>query len=212
MRTPVLAHGGIHKSLKCLLLLVILFCIIIVPVCAQPGTTLFWNYAFNSGGVETGGDYGGIDYSHYNVSTQKMDHIAPNTTPWEIWFASGILALILFLYSLRPITSMDELETSIIIAAMASVASGYCAYASFAIERLSGYGVTSQLVNSTTIPPGGSINNHEYVYMEQHLIYSEPAIGMLMAVFFIAIVAVTFYRISSHRALLGAQNGEVDNE
>lgn len=197
MRTSVRAYGGLITP-KCLLLLLLVFAMVTPSVSAA--INLGWSPYFNFG---TAGDPGGIDYSHYNTSTQLADTVAPNTTPWEVWLISGIVGILLFLYSIRPVRSMDELESSIIVAVMSCVSIGFCAYASLSIDRIVGFGVSSQVVNTTAVPPSGSIYNHEYVYMENHLIYTEPAIAILMTIFFFVIIGYTLYRVSKHRAMLG---------
>jgi hypothetical protein len=103
---------------------------------------------------------------------------------------------------------MDELETSIVVAAMSSVCIGYCAFASFAVDRIVGFGVTSQVVNTSVIAPQGSIYNHEYVYMENHLIYTEPTVAIMCVVFFFVIIGYTLYRASKHKAMLGVDDGD----
>ena len=90
---------------------------------------------------------------------------------------------------------------------MAAVSAGYCAYSSFAIDKLMGYGVTSQIFNTTT-KASSTFNNHEYVYMENHMIYAEPVIGMLMVLFFFVIVGYTLYRITRHKSLVSQGESE----
>jgi len=132
---------------------------------------------------------------YYNTSTQIASSVAPNTTPWELWICAGLLGLGLFLYSIRPAKSTDELEMSILVSVMAWISIGYCAYSSFAIDRIEGYGVTSFIANNTT----------STVYMSNHIIYSEPVVGILMAVLFFVSVVYTFYRVASHKSLLGGE-------
>lgn len=169
---------------------------------ATAAIDLWWTPYFN---YNTPANQGGDDYAHYNTSAQLAERIAPSSTPWELWLGSLVMAVVLFLYSLRPVRSIDELESSIIVAAMSAVSAAYCIYGSFKIDRLAGFGVTSELVNQSTIPPSTYIYNHEYVYMENHLIYTEPTVAIIMTIFFFVIVGFTIYRVGKHRAVLGTQ-------
>lgn len=202
MRKTVAAYGGVAKPLKCLLFLATLF-LIATPVSAT--INLYWTPYFNA---ESPMSQGGTDYSHYNTSVQLADSVTPNSTPWELFIISGLLSLVLFLYSMRPAKTMDEIESSIIVAAMSFVSAGYCAYSTLNIDRLMGYGVSSQIVNTTTIPPSQSIYNHEYVYMENHMQYSEPAIGLLMVVFMFLIFGYTAYRVSRLKSSILEQESQ----
>jgi hypothetical protein len=100
-----------------------------------------------------------------------------------------------------------DLEINAIISVLSWVPAGFCAFAAFSIDRVTGFGVTSQIFNQTTMAQA-TFYNHEYVYMENHLVYSEPLIGLLMIVFTFACVANTFRIVAQHKALMGQQERE----
>ena len=115
------------------------------------------------------------------------------STPWEMWAASGLIGLVLFLLSLRPRTSPMELEVDAIIAGISVIPIIFCGWASFNVDRIVGYGVTNQL--------------GEYVYMENHIIYNLPVIGIIM--FILAGVAVfNIFRILAQHKLFQIKNQE----
>jgi hypothetical protein len=168
-------------------------------------TNIYWTPIFN-----TDGGAAGTDYSHYNTSTQLQSVVAPNSTPWEFFWAAGLIALGLFLLTLlRPQqTAMDQ-EINGIISVLAWAPAAFCSFAAFNIDRIVGYGVTSQIANVTT-QAQATFNNHEYVYMENHLTYSEPLIGLCMIVFTFICVANTFRIVAQHRALKLSQENADD--
>jgi hypothetical protein len=189
-----------HLNKFLLFLIVAVF--VVSPAFAAQKTVDEWTPYFN---IVPGAQYG-IDTSHYNTSTQLQDQVAPNTTPWELWIGSGLLGIGLLLLSilltLRTGIGIPETERGIVLAVMSWVPIGFCANASFAVDRIAGYGVTGQIFNSTTLA-GATFNNHEYVYMENHLIYTEPIVGILMLVCLFFAVGYTLYLISTHKALRG---------
>lgn len=190
-----------------LILLLGVIAFVVSPVAAS--IDLFWNPAFNTGLQSTEGLEGGLDYSHYNSSIQIQDIVAPNTTPWEMWIGSGLLGIGLLLLALfltmRSNVGIPEHERGIILCVLSILPLGFCSFASFAIDRITGFGVTSQIVNTTAIVPQGSINNHEYVYMENHLIYSEPLVGLMMVVLVFVAIGLAFYFMSTHKVLRGEE-------
>lgn len=180
MRTNVQAYVGGLTLPKCFLLSILL--LILIP---SVSASVF------------APDPTGVDV-FYNTSTQMASSVVPNTTPWEVWVASGLVGLVLFLYSIRPSKSIEDLEMSILVSVMSWISIGYCAYSSFAIDRIEGYGVTSVIVNNTS----------SSMYMANHLIYSQPTIGILMLVLFFVSVGYTIYRVSTHKDLLGSGDSE----
>lgn len=182
MRTLGKLEGVITNPPRYLLLFCIVIFILLAPVCAE--VTAQWDYAFNNS----------YDTAHYNISVQRQDHISPNTTPWELFIGSLILGIVLFLYSIRQTSTLQDLEASIIIAVMSIVSIGYCCYASLSIDRITGYGVAATAFPMT--------NTTEYVYMENHLTYSEPVISILMLVFFFVAIGYTIYRVARHPAFV----------
>jgi hypothetical protein len=108
-----------------------------------------------------------------------------DSTPWELWIASGIIGLGLFLLSLRPRNTAMELEVDAIISVVSLIPIGFCASASFNIDRITGYGVTNYL--STAI------------LMEHHTLYSFPIIGMLVSIFLLISIGNLFRIIAQHK-------------
>lgn len=142
----------------------------------------------------------GTDFVHYNTTTQLAESIVPNTTPWELWWASGLIGLVLFLVALYPSKRTDVLEAEAVVSVMAWVPIAFCSYSSWAIDRITGMGVTSQVAIQEAQKV---VQSHEYVYMENHVIYSEPVIGVLMAVFFLIAIGNTIRIVALHKSLQG---------
>lgn len=140
---------------------------------------------------------GSNDLVRYNVSVSQ----APtSSTPWDLWIISGFLGLVLFIYSLRSRTASADVEVDAIISVLAWVPIAFCSYASFAIDKLTSYGVTSQVQVPTC---GDTEQIQQFVLMEQHLLYTQPIIGVLMLVFLLIAIGNTLRIISLHRALQG---------
>jgi len=118
----------------------------------------------------------------YNQSA-TMDPGA--STPWEIWWASGLLGFGMFLLCLRPRTSSMELEVDAIISVASLVPIAFCAWSSTNVDRIVGYGVLGQ--------------NGVYASMVQHTIYSFPVIQILMACFFLVSIGNLLRIIAQHR-------------
>ncbi|MDD3019797.1 MAG: hypothetical protein PHX61_02300 [Alphaproteobacteria bacterium] len=161
-------RGGV-KSL--LLVLTVLF-ILIIPVCASD---INFTPQFNT--TE--------DVVHYNV-TSHIDQ--SNTTPIEIWASSALLGLILFCLTMKTRKESAELEGDAILSVLAWIPIGYTAYTSFAVDRITAYGVT------------GTLNN--YVLMENHVIYHFDVIGVLYVIFFFAAIINTYRILTLHKALI----------
>jgi hypothetical protein len=121
-----------------------------------------------------------------NQSTMMYNYPA---TDWTIWLLSGILGLTLFLISLRLPSTKSGVEINIIISVFSWIPIAFCGYASFAVDRLSSYGVTSQVA--------------EYVLLENHIVYSFPVIGIGMFVFLIIAIINTIRLIAIHRIFSG---------
>lgn len=185
-----------HKSpragfIPLLLVSAALFCVVSPVVAFNPNFTPIFNI--------NGGDQG-TDYIHYNTTTQLAEAVVPNTTPWELWWASGLIGLLIFLISLYPSKNTDVLEAESVMSVIAWVPIAFCSYSSWAIDRITGSGVTSQVAIAEAAK---TIQSHEYVYMENHLIYSEPIIGLLMAVFFMIAIVNTVRLLSLRKELKG---------
>lgn len=166
-----------------LLLLLIAF-LVIIPA-ASALTTSNFSTAFPAG-----------DIVRFNTS-YVLDR--SNATPWELWIASGIIGLILFLLTLKTRLNTSDLEVDAIISVLAWVPIGYCSYASFAVDRLTSWGVTSQFANT-------------FVLLEQHTLYSEPIIGILMAVFFLVAIGNTIRILTMHKLFRGEERIVDEND
>lgn len=146
---------------------------------------------------------GGLDYSHSNTTVELASSLnLGNSQPADIWILSGLIGLGLFLLSLRSRTSSMELEVDAIISVLAWAPIAFCSYASFAIDKMDAYGVTSQVAYAKV----NSIQDHEYVMMTHHTIYSEPIIGFLMVIFLIVAIANTIRIISLHKSFKGVED------
>jgi hypothetical protein len=108
------------------------------------------------------------------------------STPWEIWLASGIIGFILFLLSLVwPLRSKQDIETDIIISVLVWGPIAFCAYASFAVDQIASWGVSSQA--------------GMYVLIENHILQSNTVAGILMFVFLVVAIMNTIRIITIHR-------------
>jgi hypothetical protein len=114
----------------------------------------------------------------YTVMPVTLD---PGTsTDWYIWILSGILGLVLFLFSLRPNHSGDDIVINAIISVMSWLPIGFCAYASFNVSR-----ITTDTGFQT--------------------LYSYGTIGILMFVFLAVAILNTVRLILLHRAFSGSE-------
>ena len=102
-----------------------------------------------------------------------------NTVDWNIWILSGLLGLVLFLFSLRASASVAENELDIIVSFMAWPAIVYCAYASFHVSRVIASGVVT--------------------------VYALPEIGILMMIFLLVAIFNTIRLFAAHSVLKGDQ-------
>jgi hypothetical protein len=189
--------GKSHPGFWILLLLISLV-VPCVSAIAVPNYTPIFNI--------DGGDQG-TDFVHYNESTRLASQVAPNTTPWEHWILAGLIGLGLFILSLLWSLNMTTpyVESAAIISAIAWVPIGFCSYASFAIDRIAGSGVTSQV---SITEAAKVVQSHEFVYMESHLIYSEPIIGILMLAFLVVAILNTVRILALHKVLKGQSDRE----
>ena len=131
-----------------------------------------WTTSFNS-----------EDQAIYNQSS-TMDN--GTYTPWEFYWAAGILSLVMLFFSLRPSEKTIELEVEAIISIVSLIPISFCAWASFnGVDRIIGYGVTSQ--------------SGIYAMMTQHITYTFPIIGVIMAVFFVATIGNFLRILAQHK-------------
>jgi amino acid transporter len=129
-----------------------------------------------------------------NTSTSFYSYPA---TDWILWIISGFLGLVLFLISLRTPGSKSGIEINTVISVLAWIPIAFCGYASFAVDRLSAYGVTSQ--------------NGEYVLLENHIVYSFPVIGIVMFVFLVVAIVNTLRLLALNKLLSGGE-GNYNND
>jgi hypothetical protein len=99
------------------------------------------------------------------------------STDWTLWVLSGLLGLILFLFSLNAATSSVEVEIDAIVSVMAWIPIAFCAYASFNVSRVIGVGEVT--------------------------LYSMGSVGMLMTVFLIIAISNTVRLILLHKVFTG---------
>jgi hypothetical protein len=118
-------------------------------------------------------------------------------TNWVIWIISGFLGLGLFLLSLRTAQTKSGIEINTVISVLAWIPIAFCGYASFAVDRMSSYGVTSQA--------------SEYVLLENHIIYSFPVIGIIMFVFLVVAIINTIRLIALNKMFTGDE-GNYNND
>ena len=118
------------------------------------------------------------------IDTTTLD---PGTsTDYTLWVLSGLLGLILFMFSLNAATSSTEVEIDAIISVMAWIPIAFCAYASFNVSRVIG-------ISTVTL-------------------YSYSTVGMLMIGFLLVAIGNTIRLILLHRVFTGEpkQQQEVD--
>ena len=171
-------------SVVCLLILVLSFLPIIAS--AENNTTngTYTRY-FNDNNTQV----------RINTTTSYYNYPATN---WVIWIIYGLLGLGLFLLSLRTPGTKSGIEINIIISVLAWMPIAFCGYASFAVDRMSSYGVTSQA--------------SEYVLLENHIIYSFPVVGILMFVFLVVAIINTVRLIAIHKIFTGESEGRYNND
>ena len=163
------------------------------PVCIDYGFGLFCTGDCPLGNYSRG--FGGQSNVRINQS-YTLDN--GTSTPWELWIMSGIIGLILFLLSLLGLTSKGDIEKNLIISVMAWIPIAFCAYASFAVDELVSFGVTSG-----TVVSGNVSNISEYVLLENHILSSNPIVGVLMFVFLVVAIVNTMRLIALHRMFNG---------
>ena len=117
------------------------------------------------------------------IDTTTLD---PGTsTDYTLWVLSGLLGLILFMFSLNATTSSTEVEIDAIISVMAWIPIAFCAYASFNVSRVIG-------INTVTL-------------------YSYGSVGMIMMAFLVVAIGNTIRLILLHRVFTGEpKQQEVD--
>lgn len=126
--------------------------------------------------VSTAGDSGSnITRTLAQTSTLNTD----TSTDIYIWAFAGSLGLILFLLSLRPSHSGDEILINTIISVFAWMPIGFCAYSSFSVSRVTSTGYQT--------------------------LYSYGVIGILMFVFLVVAIVNTLRLIALHRMFQGEQ-------
>lgn len=131
------------------------------------------------------------DSSQVRINTSISFNNYPATN-WVIWIISGFLGLSLFLLSLRTAQTKSGIEINTVISVLAWIPIAFCGYASFAVDRMSSYGVTSQA--------------GEYVLLENHIIYSFPVIGIVMFVFLVVAIINTIRLIALNKMFSGEGN------
>jgi hypothetical protein len=99
------------------------------------------------------------------------------STDWTLWLLSGLLGLILFLFSLNASASSTEVEIDAILSVMAWIPIAFCAYASFNVSRVIG-------INTVTL-------------------YSYGSVGMIMWAFLVVAIGNTIRLVLLHRVFKG---------
>ena len=118
------------------------------------------------------------------LDTTSLD---PGTsTDWTLWLLSGLLGLILFLFSLNASASSTEVEIDAILSVMAWIPIAFCAYASFNVSRVIG-------INTVTL-------------------YSYGTVGMIMMAFLVVAIANTIRLILLHRVFKGEPQQSGNNQ
>jgi hypothetical protein len=126
--------------------------------------------------VSTAGDSGS------NITRTLSQTLALNTdtsTDIYIWAFAGLLGLILFLISLRPSHSVDDITINAIISVIAWLPIGFCAYTSFNVSRITSTGYQT--------------------------LYSYGTIGILMYIFLAVAILNTVRLIALHRVFSGSE-------
>jgi uncharacterized protein involved in response to NO len=125
--------------------------------------------------IATAGDSGS------NITRTLSQTLALNTdtsTDIYIWAFAGLVGLILFLLSLRPSHSGDEIIINTIISVFAWLPIGFCAYSSFNVSRVTSTGYLT--------------------------LYSYGTIGILMYAFLAVAILNTVRLIALHRVFSGS--------
>ena len=130
-----------------------------------------------------------------NTSTvhinQTYVHDTSPGTPWTLWVGAGVIAALLFLYSLQARTSVAELERDAVVSVLAWIPAAYFAYSSFAVDKLEGAGLVAiPSINGTST---------EYTYIAAHTIYHFDVIGILAIAFLLLCVLNTIRIISNYK-------------
>jgi len=122
-----------------------------------------------------------VDSGNTTTSTlsQASSLNTSNSTDIYLWALAGILGLALFLLSLRPNHSNDEIIINTIISVLAWLPIGFCAYSSFNVSQITSTG---------------------YV-----ILYSYGTIGMLMYAFLAVAILNTVRLIALHRVFQGSE-------
>ena len=139
------------------------------------------------------------DLVHFNHS-YTLDR--GTQTPWDLWLYAGLIGLGLFLLSLWWSLNMTTpyIEGAAIVSVVGWAPIGFCAWASFNLDRVVGYGVTGLIESQSA---NGQINEHEYVILINHVLYQFPIIGVLMLAFLVVAILNTVRIIALHRVLKG---------
>ena len=139
------------------------------------------------------------DEVHINASSM---HDTDAATPWWVWGSTILLGLGFFIYSLQTRTSTGDLERDGVVSVMAWFPLAYAAVTSFNVSMVTGMGVTG-LIESQA--PNGAINTHEYVLLQNTMIYHFPTVGIALAVVFVIAIVNTLRIISMHKTLKAQQ-------
>lgn len=175
MRTTVWEYGGITKPLKFLFLLITLF-FIITPVSAEI-TKVF-----------TQGDLA-IYNKSYTIPTD-------GSTPYSLWTGAILLGIILILLSFTSGIYPNGEEG--LVSILSWIPISYALYASFAVDVLQGFGVTSQCLGTSG----------EYVLMESHSVYHFDVVAICLFILLAFAIGNTYRIWVSQKNLQMIQTGE----
>lgn len=173
--------GGIPPIYRSLLALSILAAILVMPVSAYNDSftpILAWNTSI------------------VHINQTFVNDSSPGT-PWQMWAASAIAAVLLFLYSLNARATSMELEKDAILSVLAWIPSAFFAYSSFAVDKLEGAGMVAIAKASGVV---------EYTYIANHTIYHFPALGVVGIAFLALCILNTYRIITLHKVLQGKEN------
>lgn len=170
MKSPVLAYGG-FKSQKCLFLLISLF-LVVSPVSASLDKV--------------------IPASDVAIYNQTYITHTGGTTPFVVWSGAILLGIILILLSFMSKMFPDGEEGLISILAWIPIT--YAIYTGFAVDMVTGFGVTSQ--------------QGQYVLMESHTVYHFDAVVVCLFILLAFAIGNTFRIWISQRKL--RQYSEMD--
>jgi len=144
------------------------------------------------------------DQVHYNVSS----HIdTSGATPFEVWGVAALTGLVLFFLSLKVSASTAEIERDALISVISWIPLAFTAYTSFAVDRITSFGVAGLV---ETQSPQGGIQFHEYVLLENHVIYHFDFIGILFAILFIIAIINTIRILAIHKSLRLQQDTQME--